>query len=48
MILVSLYEIEGKADFVNLGIYKIGSIIFAKTSRAEISCVSSTTLILTD
>ena len=29
MILVSLHEVKGRADFINLGIYKIGFIIFA-------------------
>lgn len=35
MILISLYRIKGKADFVNLGIYKIGPIIFAKIFKVE-------------
>lgn len=35
MILVSLYRVKGKADFVNLKIYKTESVIFAKTFIAE-------------
>lgn len=35
MILVSLYRVKGKVDFVNLGIYKIGSITSAKTFMVE-------------
>lgn len=35
MSLVSLDRDKGKADFVNLGIYKIGPIIFAKIFKVE-------------
>lgn len=35
MILVFLYRVKGKVDFVNLGIYKIGFIIFVKIFMVE-------------